>query len=323
MSDTRAVKERYEKELLAIKGVTGVGYNHSINVYVEKLTPQTSQFIPRVLEGVNVRIIETGRIKLLAFPVVSSIYTTRTNRIRPVVGGISISHLLSTAGTLACTVKDKISGKIFGLSNNHVVAMQWGEKKEGKIGDSIVQPGVVDGGTETDKIGELVKWKEVSLESPNIIDAGIFTVDGLNSILEVGKPAHVVEPTAGITVKKSGRSSGLTFGRIIDLGATMTVEGWGNAVFEDQIVVSPAFGIPGDSGSWVGDENDNTIGLLFAGSTEITLVNKAKNIEELLGVEFSTYLTSVPIEYVYPIPAVLIGAIIARVVGVKEYEVRR
>lgn len=308
------IKERHEADLRKIKGVIGVGYNGSIIVYVEKATPQTVSFIPKNIEGQNVKIIETGSIKLLSFPVVSAIYGSRVDRVRPPVGGISISHQLGTAGTLESAVKDKSTGKNLGLSCNHVIGMQWGEMSEGKQGDAVLQPGVYDGGTNEDKIGELQKWVRVENDKNNSIDAAVFEDGSIGDIIDVGKPSNAIDAMVGMKVKKSGRSSGLTFGKIIDVNASVDVDGWGTAPFVDQIVVSPAFALPGDSGSWVGDENDRTVGMVFAGSTEVTVVNKAKNIEELLGIEFASVLPYIPLwKAIAPIPIIgIVGTTFAK-----------
>jgi len=308
-SEAQRVKEKHEKDLLAIKGIVGIGFNGSIIVYVEKLTPQIASFIPRTLDGVAVHIKETGKIKLLSFPVVDSIYGSRVDRVRPLTGGISVGNYKTTAGTLTCGAKNKVDGKLYGLSSNHVVALQWGEMTDGQEGDAILQPGVIDGGVMEDKIGELVFWKAVESSVPNLVDVGLFSVDIIKDIIDVGKPSNTIDAKVGQKVKKSGRTTGLTFGNIIDTHATVKVEGWGEVTFADQIVVSPSFSAPGDSGSWVGDENDNTVGIVFAGSPEVTIVNKAKTIEELLQVEFAPSIEFIPVWKVIAIPAVVLGGV--------------
>jgi len=64
-----SVKEVFEKYRSYLIGVTGVEMvstsNNSIVIYVSKLTPEIYKFLPQTLDGVPVRIIETGRVKLL------------------------------------------------------------------------------------------------------------------------------------------------------------------------------------------------------------------------------------------------------------------
>jgi V8-like Glu-specific endopeptidase len=56
------------------------------------------------------------------------------------------------------------------------------------------------------------------------------------------------------------------------------------AVFEDQVLTT-AIAQGGDSGSAVLNENNQVIGLLFAGSDAIAIVNKIANVIEGLGLD--------------------------------------
>ena len=316
MSEALRVKAKYERDLRKIAGVTGVGYNGSIIVFVEKVDPKVVSFIPKTLDGVPVKIVKSGKIKLLSFPIVDATYGSRTSRIRPPAGGISIGHPKATAGTLTCSVRDKRTGKRVELTNDHVGALQWGNAHIGKKGDPILQPGIYDGGVEpNDTIGYLERWVRVELNKKNLIDGCIYDGTDANTIQEVGKPSNVIEGYAGMKVKKSGRTTGLTFSNTLSMSSSITVEGWGEALFTDQIIVSPAFAAPGDSGSWVGNENNETLGIVFAGSPEITIVNKATNLEKLLEIEFAPNIGYIPLSILAPIPATIIGAFLTTRIG--------
>jgi len=289
--EIRKLKEKYEELLLGIKGVTGVGINGSIIVYVERATPELKRVLPKELEGVAVRIKEVGRVTLLAFRPMAAIYQDRVGRWRPAPGGVSVGHTKITAGTLACRALDRVSERVFGLTNNHVGALDWGEMHEGKIGDSVLQPGPYDGGIDPDDmLGELADWIPVGLDKENLVDAAIFSSAALRKdVLEVGNPSHTIEPRVGMSVVKSGRSSGVNYGKITDINATVMVdggEGWGECLFKNQIIIVPGILIPGDSGSWVGEvDSFNSVGLGFAGSEVVSVANKALTVEELLGIE--------------------------------------
>ena len=89
-----------------------------------------------------------------------------------------------------------------------------------------------------------------------------------------------------MSVRKSGRSTGLTTGEIVVLDATVNVSyGEGRTVrFEDQIVTG-AMSAPGDSGSLlVAGDALHAVGLLFAGSDDATIFNPIQTVLDLLDV---------------------------------------
>lgn len=312
--EVKKIKEKYEEYLRKIGGVVGVGYNHSINIYVERLTPQLAAFLPRKLDGVPVRIVQTGgKIVPLALtlpiPVAAAIYADRTLRFRPSPGGVSCGHPQVTAGTLSCRAIDKTTKETLGLSNNHVIALNWGTDQIGKKGDSTLQPGPYDGGRDPDdKIGELERWVPVELApTENLVDVAAFKSDLLSKeIYEVGDFESWIPAEPGMKIVKSGRTSGVSYSEVFDVHATVTVSGAGDCVFKDQIIAKPAFLSPGDSGSWVGHADSlRTIGLGFAGATEISVICKAAYIEQLLDI----YI-------VPPSPSTLSPAIVLAVCGV-------
>lgn len=309
------VKKKVEGQFLDIPGVTGVGVNGSVIVYVEKKDPNTMQFIPQDVEGIPVKVVSTGKFRPLSFPIVSAIYGDRTRRYRPAPGGCSVGHPAITAGTL--TGRIVIDGEVYGLSNNHVLNGEWGDNEYGSKGDPILQPGVYDGGTLEDRIGELADWIPVKLSEPNAMDAAIFYSEELaDMVLDVGNPDKTVEPEVGMSVKKSGRSSGLTFSKVIDVDASVKVHGWGVAQFDDVAICKPGFGIPGDSGSWVGDENDRTVAQLFAGSSMATVVAKASKIEQAFNGIIVPPIPDLPLSNLaYGIPPLLLGAAITQRTG--------
>jgi len=245
-----------------------------------------------------------------------------TDRWRPAPGGVSIGHADITAGTLGCLViRD---GELFILSNNHVLA----NTNAGKKGDPIIQPGRYDGGTLDDQIAtledfipinfgdapptcpiatgteSLLNWLAKLLgsshrvmafqEAPatNRVDAAIARPlsDDLveKRIFEIGVPQGTKEATLGTQVKKSGRTTGFTTGRITQIDVTSQVS-YGDeriAVFEDQLMAG-AMSKGGDSGSAVLDEEDFVVGLLFAGSDTTTIINPIQFVLDALNVEIA------------------------------------
>ncbi|GAI75796.1 unnamed protein product, partial [marine sediment metagenome] len=61
--------------------------------------------------------------------------------------------------------------------------------------------------------------------------------------------------------------------------------GDGDCLFKDQIIVDSPLLSPGDSGSLVLNADSlRTVGLGFAGSESMSVINKASNVESLLDI---------------------------------------
>ena len=226
-------------------------------------------------------------------------------RERPAPSGISIGHVDITAGTLGGLVKDRDSGSVVILSNNHVLA----KSNDAVVGDPIIQPGAADGGAfPADHIANLTRFVPIDFAegAENRVDCAIATpVAGvLWNTRDIGPetPSEarvLMEADLGAFVHKTGRTTEHTQGFVQTLFATTQVKYdlFKKATFVDQIIISqsPAeedFSNGGDSGSLVYDSQNRCIGLLFAGSegTEeepaTTIVNPINFVLDQLGVEF-------------------------------------
>ncbi len=80
-------------------------------------------------------------------------------------------------------------------------------------------------------------------------------------------------------VTKSGRTTGLTTGEILQVDVTVDVQyGAGRtARFTDQLLAGP-MSQGGDSGSAVLDAQHRLLGLLFAGSANSTIINRIEHV---------------------------------------------
>jgi len=302
--------------LLRVPGVAGFGLSSYyrgefavqgsepvIVVYVEREDPWVLRHIPSEVEGVKVKVVVSGRFRVLRFTALQ--YEHRA-RYRPALGGTSCGSLEVGAGTLGCRVFDRATGAVLGLSNNHVIAQNWGERRTAYVGKPVVQPGVLDGGRDPDdRIGVLERWVDVNLGVENLVDVAVFRpVDGLSDAVLglVDKPLPVVDASVGDVLRKSGRTSGVTEARVEAVGATVSVEGWGSAIFTDQIVTSTAMAQAGDSGSYtVNVSKGGTAGIVFAGSDLKTAVCRASNVERLLNVSFTEVAPTPPTWFVWMI----------------------
>ena len=115
-------------------------------------------------------------------------------------------------------------------------------------------------------------------------------VDPDGKILAIGTlSADTLQASLDLPVKKSGRTSGLTRGRVAGLNATVSV-GYSDecagasftTTFTGQILVSPGkFIKSGDSGSLMVEDvatNPRAVGLLYAGSKRIAVANPIDDV---------------------------------------------
>ena len=166
---------------------------------------------------------------------------------RPAPSGISIGHINVTAGTLGGLVRDRRTGDVVILSNNHVLA----DSNEAAVGDAIVQPGTADGGTSpADDIARLTRFVPIDFSGgPNRVDGAIATPLKPDDVVwftrdigpETPRVCRVLgEADLGEEVHKTGRTTEHTHGFVQALFATVQVKYdlFKKASFVDQIIVS-------------------------------------------------------------------------------------
>jgi hypothetical protein len=230
-------------------------------------SPLISHIKERARGEVDVRYI--GHIRPFAAP-------WYQDTCRPMLIGSSIAHFRLTAGTLGAFVRDRVSGEICVLSNNHVLA----DENNGNLGDIILQPGVSDGGQIPGGMAAtLTRFIPLQFPGPNVVDAAIATVDAaigedtatLN-LFGLLQGLRTTPLAFGERVSKLGRSSGLTNGTIktVELSHISLDYDQGTAVFVNQIEIegvgSKPFSLAGDSGALIVDSNREALGLLCGGS---------------------------------------------------------
>jgi hypothetical protein len=236
-------------------------------------------------------------------------------RMRPCPSGFSIGNVRVTAGTLGSVVYDFLPGatvdppgpglgtpaKFYVLSNNHVLA----DSNRAQPGSPIVQPGVFDGGSDpADRIATLERFitiqfaPQIPLErQTNVVDCALGAVEFQDATREQyfsGAPRawrRKSNVAVGDLVKKTGRTTNISFGRIMAVDATIDVNYGtaGTARFRDQILTTN-ISAGGDSGSLVTSLDDVALGLLFAGSSVVTIANHIQNVRAMLRVEIAEQL---------------------------------
>jgi hypothetical protein len=213
-------------------------------------------------------------------------------RVRPVQGGYSVGHYRVTAGTMATAVFDRtafpgIPQKYYILSNNHVLA----NSNVARLGDPILQPGRVDGGRYPgDMIARLTRFVPIKFNGPlNYVDAAIAEGDFHDfnrEIFWIGYPKGVrYLRQVGDIVQKTGRTTNFTTGRVTSINATVNVNyGGGRFARMARQIVTTAMSAGGDSGSLLCDMNGYAVGLLFAGSSTVTIHNHIMYVQNLLNI---------------------------------------
>jgi hypothetical protein len=262
----------------------------------------SKDIIPKEIDGINTDVTAVGKIYALQNP---------QSRQRPAMPGISIGHYAITAGTFGAVVRDATTNERLILSNNHVLANSNSALEGDAIlqpgradGGGDPQDRIADllrfvkinwkGGDGDDNcpiaaffesllnmfaamMGSSTRLKQIKADMVNLIDAAVAKPVNNeiieDAILKIGTVSGTAEATIGMKVKKSGRTTGYTEGVINTLDATIEVSyGSTTAVFEQQIFANH-MSDPGDSGSLIVSEDNKAVGLLFAGSSTVTVIN--------------------------------------------------
>lgn len=284
-----SLRKRLEPQLLALEDVTGVSQvEDRLRIYVEGTPDIWSTHI----EGYKVEVVKTGKLKALSqlmgvpwFVPKAAIDSGRTGRVRPAPGGVSIGHPSVTAGTLGAVIT--LGGVKYGLSNNHVFAAgSTIQMNRALIGDPILQPGVYDGGVEEDSIGTLSWYYPLDEVGKNLVDMALMKPASpelvSDEILGIGVPTGYAKAELEDMVQKSGRTTGVTGARVLDVDATVKVSyGTFEATFVHQIITD-YMADGGDSGSVLVKGTD-ICGLLYAGSSYVTVHNHISDVLATIG----------------------------------------
>jgi hypothetical protein len=245
------------------------------------------------------------------------VVTPRQRFARPIPMGVSVGNTpgggTGTAGLLVHSAGAAASKFI--LSNNHVlgaVGLTACPSTAGKGRTWTLQPGSVDIGYDPGNnpyyyVGVVADYWPLSKTGNNVIDAAVSATSPAvagSDILGIGQLNGVMRSAAiGEGVVKSGRTTGVTVGTVLDINCTTTVD-YGNCggkyTFTGQMAIfgvsagafssQPEFkGNPfmraGDSGSAVLDARTSTpVGLLFAFDPLVSYANPISSVYSSLGV---------------------------------------
>ena len=272
--------------------------------------------VPKMIDGIGTDVLEIGT------PVAQAIDPTQTHR--PIFPGISIGHYSITAGTFGCVVK-RGSEKFILSNNHVLSASNEGkigdaiyqpgtydggnESLQAATLEQFVQiqftgnvplpptcpiaSGIVKiANFISEKFGFSHRLSAYQISKPeatlNKVDAAIArpTTEMNEEIAEIGKPVGVSVAELGMPIQKYGRTTKYTTGTINQIGVMVQVSyGTGKlAIFENQLIAGN-MSAGGDSGSAVLDMGKNVVGLLFAGSDSVTIINPIQEVLSALNVE--------------------------------------
>jgi hypothetical protein len=174
-------------------------------------------------------------------------------------------------------------------------------------GEDVSQPGLIDTNC---NIATVVADFTIAPPFGSNVDAAITqlrpgTMDSTGFIEDIGVPSRaVVAPSVGMSVAKSGRTTGFTTGTIGSINTSVSVQytascGGGKKFtvpYTNQVVInSSTFSAGGDSGSLIVTNNSahNPVALLFAGSSSSTIGNPASLVLTRLSTALGRTLTFV------------------------------
>lgn len=192
----------------------------------------------------------------------------------PIFPGASIGIPGKGGGTLGMKVIDNRSGRPMlltaGLSLGNVTARQNQAEISWQAGTPVLQPGPHDGGTITDKIGEVAR---VVLN--DVCDGGVAFLTGERELSDRFPDGTVVSgitaPVIGMEVWKYGSGTGYTAGRIAQIGSVRMHYGSGEMWIHD-LFVTGRLTAGGDGGAIVLEAGTNrAVGMVIGGSDAHTV----------------------------------------------------
>ena len=286
------LRPQAEEILMKIPGVIGVGIGlketnnelteeGSFRVYVERkkslIDVPSDQHIPDEILGVKTDVIEMD----LTDQIVDE------SEYRPLKGGIQIGNGSGALGTLGCLAKRTSDNVTVMLSNHHVMFAS------GKgVGDKIGQPDLCE--SCCCSCGEVGTIAAGSIPAGGVagrVDGAIATVKaGIGSIQEINQIGVIAGTAAAVfgeTVRKVGRTTGLTTGTVTAVSDPASSSS--GPTYINQVRVAPIAGVPkfsdsGDSGSVIVNASNQVVALLWGGNTGPSVANNIADVLAAFGI---------------------------------------
>ena len=197
----------------------------SLRFLVQKKSPKseipTDEIIPDEIGGVPTDVIEIGEVwgACGLFPS-ASYFQCKHGQLSM---GVSIGAV-GVTGTFGAVVRSRETGKLLGLSNQHVLVNPYLTQ------DTTIQhPGMLDGPSHS--IGKRIRATEFRADRVDNLDAGVFELTGIPVPASNGLDTTLADASMGGHVWFYGRTSGYSAGFVTGVNGTLRVGFVGGSVF--------------------------------------------------------------------------------------------
>ncbi|MEM4656779.1 MAG: hypothetical protein QXD80_07530 [Acidilobaceae archaeon] len=262
----------------------GISETESVKFYVEN-EEQANKIIENIEAGLlplkkeEVKIVIVGKLEPL------QIYHTFE------LSGISSTKVLNplyvskelAGGKSVGSYDYKLTGTAGIINNEYKLISCYHVLLDSK---NVISPGPLDGGDINDKVGYVEEFYNPKEDGYDISIADISESKNKYQIrlMETWKKVKGYGyAEINDKISKYGRSSGLTFSKVIDKNVyvKMTYPNIGDVILKN-CYVCESFAIAGDSGSLAINQNDEAIGLITAGNSLITVVSSGEILKKYL-----------------------------------------
>lgn len=260
----------------------GISSSNSYRIYVE-----TEEQAKNIVNNLDVLGLKKEEVEIIVVGKIEPLFEVKTLSIFPKVLALSnpLWKVKRINGGMSSGSLDYLITGTLGIVNNEYKAIScWHVYKDSK---NIVVPGPLDGGVSLeDKVGyveeyyDVTKGYDISIadisEIKNKIEIKTMHIDGFN-VKGFG------EAEIGEEVKKVGRTTDLTFGKVIDKNVLVVMDYPGiKNVKLYNCYITTSFAKAGDSGSVALNKDNEAIGLVTAGNEMITILSSSEMLKKFI-----------------------------------------
>lgn len=243
-----------------------------------------------------------AEIGMNLYPIISEVIKPQKSKMLPpdqtfiIQGGLSIGNVnFDTTGTLGCIIKQFDTRYV--ISTSSVLA-----PPGSRINDEVSQPSPEDNDRKLNIIAKIVSVVRPSKISRNNVDVALAEiyehVNCTSRIKDIGRPTGFDVGTIGKPVRKSGRSTYYTEGRIIATDVSFLIYREPELILMvDQFLVASSeseFCSYGDEGALVVDGKNHALGIIVQAYKGMALCSGAKEAFERVGITDPNCFDEIP-----------------------------